>query len=67
MGSFVVISLQGLGSAVVYSAAHPEDNQFKQWSMYPLLIFIFFSGPVQINYLNKVLEAFSITFSLFQH
>ncbi|KAJ1566384.1 hypothetical protein HK405_010050 [Cladochytrium tenue] len=59
VGAFVVTAMQGLGSAVVYSAAHPEDNQFKQWSMYPLVLFVVLSGVLQINYLNKALNIFS--------
>ncbi|KAJ3283132.1 hypothetical protein HDU76_008526, partial [Blyttiomyces sp. JEL0837] len=59
LGSFVVVSMQGLGSAVVYSASNPNDNQFKQWSMYPLIVFVVGSGVLQINYLNKALNIFS--------
>ncbi|KAJ3213067.1 hypothetical protein HDU67_003415 [Dinochytrium kinnereticum] len=59
IGSFVVVSMQGFGSAVVYGVANPEANQFKEWSMYPLLIFVILSGVMQINYLNKALNIFS--------
>ncbi|KAJ3115600.1 hypothetical protein HDU96_000357 [Phlyctochytrium bullatum] len=57
--SFVVVSMQGLGSAVVYTFANPSANQFKEWSMYLLLLFVILSGVMQINYLNKALNIFS--------
>ncbi|KAJ3191479.1 hypothetical protein HK101_007679 [Irineochytrium annulatum] len=59
LGSFVVVSMQGLGSAIVYTASHPDDNQFKDWTMYPLLVMVVLSGVMQINYLNKALNIFS--------
>ncbi|KAJ3208934.1 hypothetical protein HDU67_006472 [Dinochytrium kinnereticum] len=59
MGSFVVVAMQGFGSAVVYSFANPSVNQFKEWTMYPLLIFVILTGVFQINYLNKALNIFS--------
>ncbi|KAI9323986.1 magnesium transporter NIPA-domain-containing protein [Zopfochytrium polystomum] len=59
IGGFVVTSMQGLGSAVVYTASNPNDNQFKNWSMYPLIMFVLISGVLQINYLNKALNIYS--------
>ncbi|KAI8840278.1 magnesium transporter NIPA-domain-containing protein [Chytridium lagenaria] len=59
MGSFVVVAMQGLGSAVVYTFANPSANQFKEWSMYLLLVFVVLTGVLQINYLNKALNIFS--------
>ncbi|KAJ3130070.1 hypothetical protein HK101_005143, partial [Irineochytrium annulatum] len=54
IGSFVVVSFQGLGSAIVFSS-----ETFAEWSMYPLLILICVSGVTQIHYLNKALNVFS--------
>ncbi|KAI9355025.1 magnesium transporter, partial [Zopfochytrium polystomum] len=59
IGAFVVTAAQGLGAAIVYTASTPNDNQFKQWSMYPLIAFVLLSGVLQINYLNKALNIFS--------
>jgi hypothetical protein len=59
MGSFVVVAMQGLGSAVVYSFTPNMENQFTSWSLYPLFLFICVIGIVQINYLNKALNIFS--------
>ncbi|KAI8852011.1 magnesium transporter NIPA-domain-containing protein [Chytridium lagenaria] len=59
IGSFVVVAMQGFGSAVVYNFANPSSNQFKEWSMYPLLLFVVLCGVMQINYLNKALNIFS--------
>ncbi|KAJ3109573.1 hypothetical protein HDU96_007176 [Phlyctochytrium bullatum] len=59
MGSFVVVSMQGFGSAVVYTFSAGAANQFKEWSMYPLLLFVILTGVAQINYLNKALNIFS--------
>ncbi|KAI9347806.1 magnesium transporter, partial [Zopfochytrium polystomum] len=60
VGSFLVLSTQGFGSSIVYSARHwHTDNQFKQWAMYPLFGFIVFTVCVQIHFLNKALNLFS--------
>ncbi|KAJ3094040.1 hypothetical protein HDU97_008663 [Phlyctochytrium planicorne] len=59
IGSMVVVSMQGFGSAVVYSFSAGAPNQFKEWSMYPLLVFVVLCGVMQINYLNKALNIFS--------
>lgn len=58
-GSFVVVTTQGFGSAVVYSISNPSDNQFVYWQTYIMMAFILCSGVVQINYLNKALNMFS--------
>ncbi|KAJ3097663.1 hypothetical protein HDU97_004690 [Phlyctochytrium planicorne] len=63
LGAFVVVAMQGFGSAVVYTFAETKSpnyrNQFLEWSMYPLLVFVVVSGVVQIHYLNKALNMFS--------
>ncbi|KAJ3194141.1 hypothetical protein HK101_003388 [Irineochytrium annulatum] len=60
VGSFLVLSTQGFGSSVVYTASQwPHDNQFLQWPIYPLMAFIVFTIIIQINFLNKALAEFS--------
>ncbi|KAJ1338964.1 hypothetical protein BSLG_006103 [Batrachochytrium salamandrivorans] len=59
-GSFLVNAAQGFGSSVVYTLRHwDDDNQFKQWPLYPIFVFIVFTVVIQINYLNKSLSYFS--------
>ncbi|KAJ3405893.1 hypothetical protein CcCBS67573_g05744 [Chytriomyces confervae] len=59
LGSFVVVVLQVVGAAVVYSVTNPADTQFKYWSLYVLIAFVCACGVTQINYLNKALNLFS--------
>ncbi|KAJ3194158.1 hypothetical protein HK101_003362, partial [Irineochytrium annulatum] len=60
VGSFLVLSMQGFGSAVVYTANHwADDNQFLLWETYPLLGFIIFMVMAQLHFLNKALGQFS--------
>ncbi|KAI8841090.1 magnesium transporter NIPA-domain-containing protein [Chytriomyces cf. hyalinus JEL632] len=59
LGSMVVVVLQVIGSAVVYSAENPDDSQFKDWTFYLLIVFVCCCGVTQINYLNKALNIFS--------
>ncbi|KAJ3237283.1 hypothetical protein HDU81_009789 [Chytriomyces hyalinus] len=59
LGSFVVVVLQVVGAAVVYSVTNPNDTQFKYWSLYVLIAFVCVCGVTQINYLNKALNLFS--------
>ncbi|KAJ3094937.1 hypothetical protein HDU97_007433 [Phlyctochytrium planicorne] len=50
----------GFGSSVVYTTRHWDDgNQFLQWPIYPLILFIIFTVCVQIHFLNKSLNQFS--------
>ncbi|KAJ3347696.1 hypothetical protein HDU91_006720 [Kappamyces sp. JEL0680] len=58
-GAFLVNGAQGFGSSVVYSISHPEDSQFLQWPIYPLMAFVLGMAIFQINYLNKSLQYFS--------
>ncbi|KAK5671289.1 hypothetical protein QVD99_002318 [Batrachochytrium dendrobatidis] len=60
VGSFLVNAAQGFGSSFVYSLRHWEaDNQFVQWPIYPLFVFIVITVIIQVNYLNKSLSYFS--------
>ncbi|KAJ3072660.1 hypothetical protein HDU98_003183 [Podochytrium sp. JEL0797] len=60
VGSFLVVSIQGFGTSIVYSSAHwNDDNQFRYWTMYLLLGFVVFSVVSQIHFLNKALNQFS--------
>ncbi|KAI8847189.1 magnesium transporter NIPA-domain-containing protein [Chytridium lagenaria] len=60
VGSFLVLSIQGFGSCVVYSSRHwRDDNQFLYWQMYLLFAFIIFTVVAQIHFLNKALNLFS--------
>ncbi|KAI8812110.1 magnesium transporter, partial [Cladochytrium replicatum] len=59
-GSYLVLSTQGVGAAIVHSFANWEtDNQFKQWSLYPLIIMIAITVCFQLHFLNKALNIFS--------
>ena len=59
VGSYLVLSAQGFGSSLVYSIGNPEDNQFKNWAIYPLLAFVIASAISQIVFINKALNCFS--------
>ncbi|ORY53913.1 DUF803-domain-containing protein [Rhizoclosmatium globosum] len=60
IGSFLVLSCQGLGSSLAYTFSHwNEDNQFLQWPIYPLIAFIALTVTAQIHFLNKALNTFS--------
>lgn len=60
VGSYLVLSVQGFGSSLVYSATHWDtDNQFRIWTMYPLIGMVILTIIMQINYLNKALNLFS--------
>ncbi|ORY46941.1 DUF803-domain-containing protein [Rhizoclosmatium globosum] len=55
-GAYLVLSAQGVGSAIVYSARNwTTDNQFWQWPLYPLILFMLLAVIYQITYLNKAL------------
>ena len=60
VGSYLVVITQGFGSAIVYSASHWEDdNQFKEFGFYILLLLVIITVVMQINYLNKAINSFS--------
>lgn len=60
VGSYLVVSAQGWGAAIVYSAENWEtDNQFKLWSFYLLMFFVGLTAVNQIIFLNKALNYFS--------
>ncbi|ORY29293.1 DUF803-domain-containing protein [Rhizoclosmatium globosum] len=55
-GSFLVLSAQGVGSSIVTSAKNwNTNNQFLQWPLYPLIVFMCLAVVFQIVYLNKAL------------
>ncbi|KAJ3276728.1 hypothetical protein HDV01_002781 [Terramyces sp. JEL0728] len=58
-GAYLVNSAQGFGSSVVYTVRNPSDNQFLEWKIYPLFVFMCLDAVLQINYLNKSLQHFS--------
>ncbi|KAJ3065974.1 hypothetical protein HDU98_010686 [Podochytrium sp. JEL0797] len=61
VGSFLVLSCQGFGSAVAFTFAHFHDggNQFLDWRIYPLMCVIAATVVMQIHFLNKALNQFS--------
>jgi hypothetical protein len=59
VGSYLVLSAQGFGSALVYTISNPSDNQFTNWAIYPLMIFVIACAVSQIVFLNKALNCFS--------
>ena len=59
VGSYLVLSAQGFGSSLVYTIGHPNDSQFTNWAIYPLMIFVIACAISQIVYLNKALNCFS--------
>ncbi|KAJ3238922.1 hypothetical protein HDU81_006933 [Chytriomyces hyalinus] len=60
IGSFLVVAIQGFGSAIVYSSSHwTENNQFKEWTLYILLSFILLAVVTQIHFLNRALNSYS--------
>jgi hypothetical protein len=60
VGSFLVLSVQGLGSAIAYSTRHwNDDNQFLRWDFYILLCIVIITVIGQVHFLNKALNQFS--------
>ncbi|KAI8617967.1 magnesium transporter NIPA-domain-containing protein [Chytriomyces sp. MP71] len=59
LGSFVVVALQVVGTAIVFSITNPSLSEFKNPTLYVLIAFVCLSGITQINYLNKALNIFS--------
>ncbi|ORY35987.1 DUF803-domain-containing protein [Rhizoclosmatium globosum] len=59
-GAYLVLSAQGVGSSIVTSARNWNTaNQFLQWPMYPLIVFMILTVVFQIHYLNKALAVYS--------
>ncbi|KAJ3233914.1 hypothetical protein HDU78_006172 [Chytriomyces hyalinus] len=59
-GAYLVLSAQGVGSSIVTTVRYfPENNQFLQWPMYPLILFMVLTIVFQITYLNKAMAAYS--------
>lgn len=57
VGGLSVVSTQGLGAAVVAQAS--RGNQFNQWFLYVLLVFVVCTLLTEIVYLNKALNIFN--------
>lgn len=57
VGGLSVVSTQGLGAAVVAQAS--KGNQFNQWFLYVLLVFVVGTLLTEIVYLNKALNIFN--------
>jgi len=59
-GSFLVQVAGAVGASIVYSISNwTTDNQFLQWSLYVLVVFIAFMAVFQVNFTNKALRFFS--------
>ncbi|KAJ3064472.1 hypothetical protein HDU98_012135 [Podochytrium sp. JEL0797] len=59
-GSFLVLSAQAVGAAIVTSARNwTTENQFLCWEFYVVLVFMVGCIVFQINYLNKALALYS--------
>ncbi len=60
IGSLLVVSTQGFGSAIVYSLANWDTgNQLTKGGFYLIALFVVVTILLQINYLNKALNLFS--------
>ncbi|KAG1438429.1 hypothetical protein G6F56_012638 [Rhizopus delemar] len=59
IGSISVVFTQGFGSAIVHSIAHKDENQFKNWFIYLVLVIVVVTLMVEIVYLNKALNLFN--------
>ncbi|KAK5076624.1 hypothetical protein LTS08_005794 [Lithohypha guttulata] len=57
IGGLSVVATQGLGAAVVAQAS--KGNQFNQWFLYVLLVFVVATLLTEIVYLNKALNIFN--------
>ncbi|KAK5953969.1 hypothetical protein OHC33_005241 [Knufia fluminis] len=57
IGGLSVVATQGLGAAVI--AAVDRGNQFNQWFLYVLLVFVIATLVTEIIYLNKALNIFN--------
>ena len=58
VGGLSVVATQGLGSAIV-AAAGGTKNQFNQWFLYILLVFVICTLLTEIIFLNKALNLFN--------
>ncbi|KAF9428361.1 hypothetical protein BGZ94_002663 [Podila epigama] len=58
IGSLSVVATQGLGAAIVHNIATGE-NQFNNWFIYFVIVFMVITLLTEINYLNKALNLFN--------
>ncbi|KAG0042768.1 hypothetical protein BGZ83_012205 [Gryganskiella cystojenkinii] len=58
IGSLSVVSTQGLGAAIVHNISTGE-NQFNNWFIYFVIVFMVVTLLTEINYLNKALNLFN--------
>ncbi|KAL9635282.1 MAG: hypothetical protein Q9164_003557 [Protoblastenia rupestris] len=58
IGGLSVVCTQGLGAAVVTQASG-KQNQFNQWFLYVLFVFVVATLVTEIIYLNKALNLFN--------
>ncbi|KAI0132880.1 magnesium transporter NIPA-domain-containing protein [Xylariales sp. AK1849] len=59
IGGLSVVATQGLGSAIVAQAQGTSGNQFTQWFLYVLLVFVVGTLVTEIIFLNKALNLFN--------
>ncbi|KAJ2906369.1 magnesium transporter NIPA-domain-containing protein [Zalerion maritima] len=59
VGGLSVVATQGLGAAIVAQAGGAKENQFKEWFLYVLLVFVIATLLTEIIYLNKALNLFN--------
>ena len=52
VGGLSVVATQGLGAAIVAQISGTDTNQFKQWFLYVLLVFVVATLLTEIIYLN---------------
>ncbi|KAG0318612.1 hypothetical protein BGZ99_005586 [Dissophora globulifera] len=58
IGSLSVVATQGLGAAIVHNISTGE-NQFNNWFIYFVIVFMVITLLTEINYLNKALNLFN--------
>ncbi|KAI9668427.1 MAG: hypothetical protein M1831_001181 [Alyxoria varia] len=59
IGGLSVVATQGLGAAIVSQINGTNTDQFKQWFLYVLLVFVVATLLTEIVYLNKALNIFN--------
>lgn len=61
IGGLSVVATQGLGAAIVAQISGTDTNQFKQWFLYVLLVFVIITLLTEIIYLNVRRAPTSVT------
>lgn len=59
IGGLSVVATQGLGAALVAQIGGQQTDQFKQWFLYVLFVFVIATLVTEIIYLNKALNIFN--------